>query len=46
VDGRPRVVDRFTSDEEKITGIELIADPARLRALDLVIGSRDATMRR
>jgi len=37
VDGRPRVVYRFTTSDEKITGIELIADPERLSALDLVI---------
>ena len=37
VDGQPRVVYRFTTSDEKITGIELIADPERLRALDLVI---------
>ena len=37
VDGQPRVVYRFTTSDETITGIELIADPARLRELDLVI---------
>jgi RNA polymerase sigma-70 factor (ECF subfamily) len=37
VDGRPRVVYRFTVGESAITGVELIADPERLAALDLVI---------
>jgi RNA polymerase sigma factor (sigma-70 family) len=37
VDGRPRVVYRFTTSEGSITAIELIADPARLSELDLVI---------
>ena len=37
VDGQPRVVYRFTTSGEKITGIELIGDPDRLRVLDLVI---------
>ena len=37
VDGQPRVVYRFTTTGETITAIELIADPDRLRALDLVI---------
>ena len=37
VDEQPRVVYRFTTSDETITGIELIADPARLRELDLVI---------
>jgi RNA polymerase sigma-70 factor (ECF subfamily) len=35
--GRPRVVYRFTTRGDKITAIELIADPQRLQALDLVI---------
>ena len=39
VGGQPRVVYRFTTSGEKITGIELIADPARLRELDLVIAA-------
>ncbi len=34
--GRPRAVYRFTIRGEKITAIDLIADPARLRQLDLV----------
>ena len=37
VGGQPRVVYRFTTSDDRITGIDLIADPARLRALDLVI---------
>ncbi|MDP9134454.1 MAG: sigma-70 family RNA polymerase sigma factor [Actinomycetota bacterium] len=37
VGGQPRVVYRFTTSGEKITAIDLIADPARLRELDLVI---------
>jgi RNA polymerase sigma-70 factor (ECF subfamily) len=37
VDGQLRVVYRFTTSGERITGIELIADPERLRELDLVI---------
>ena len=37
VDGRPRVVYRFTVGESAITAVELIADPERLAALDLVI---------
>jgi RNA polymerase sigma factor (sigma-70 family) len=35
--GRPRVVWAFTTSANRITGIELIADPDRLRELDLVI---------
>ena len=35
--GQPRVVYRFTIHGEKITAIDLIADAARLRQLDLVI---------
>ncbi len=35
--GQPRVVYSFTISGEKITAIDLIADPARLRQLDLVI---------
>ena len=30
--GKPRVLFRFTIDGERITAIELIADPARLAA--------------
>jgi hypothetical protein len=37
VDGQPRVVYAFTVSGEKIASIDLIADPGRLRALDLVI---------
>jgi ketosteroid isomerase-like protein len=37
VDEQPRVVYRFTTSDETITGIELIADPARLGELDLVL---------
>jgi RNA polymerase sigma factor (sigma-70 family) len=37
VDGRPKVVYRFTTGDEQITAIELIADPERLRALDLTL---------
>jgi hypothetical protein len=37
VGGQPRVVYSFTTSGEKITAIDLIADPARLRQLDLVI---------
>jgi RNA polymerase sigma factor (sigma-70 family) len=36
VGGQPRVVYSFTISGERITAIELIADPARLRELDLV----------
>ena len=39
VGGRLRVVYRFTTSGDKITGIDLIADPARLRRLDLVVAS-------
>jgi RNA polymerase sigma-70 factor (ECF subfamily) len=39
VDGQPCVVYSFTTSGERITAIELIADPARLRELDLVIAS-------
>jgi hypothetical protein len=35
--GVPHVVYSFTTSGEKITAIDLIADPARLRQLDLVI---------
>ena len=35
--GQLRVVYRFTTSDERITGIDLIADPERLRELDLVI---------
>ena len=38
VDQAPRVVYRFSTDGERITAIELIGDPDRIRALDLVIG--------
>ena len=37
VGGQLRVVYRFTTSGERITAIDLIADPERLRALDLVI---------
>jgi RNA polymerase sigma-70 factor (ECF subfamily) len=37
VGGAPRVVYRFSTDGERITGIELIGDPDRVRALDLLI---------
>jgi RNA polymerase sigma factor (sigma-70 family) len=37
VDGRPRVVYAFTTSEDRITSIELIADPERIERLDLVI---------
>lgn len=37
VGGRPRVVYRFVADAGAITEIELIADPDRLRSLDLTI---------
>jgi RNA polymerase sigma factor (sigma-70 family) len=39
VGGQPRVVYRFTTSGDKITGIDLIADRARLRELDLVIAN-------
>ena len=35
--GRPRVVFDFTISNGKIVGIDLIADPDRLRRLDLVV---------
>jgi RNA polymerase sigma-70 factor (ECF subfamily) len=35
--GRPRVVVGFTITRGKIVAIELIADPARLRQLDLAV---------
>jgi hypothetical protein len=35
--GRPRVVLDFTTSGHRITAIDLIADPDRLRHLDLVI---------
>ena len=38
VNQAPRVVYRFSTDGERITAIELIGDPDRIRALDLVIG--------
>ena len=37
VGGQPRVVYRFTTSGERITAIDLIADPERLSALDLMI---------
>ena len=37
VGGRPRVVYRFTTGGDHITAIELIGDPDRVAALDLVI---------
>jgi hypothetical protein len=37
VRGQPRVVYSFTISGEKVTAIDLIADPAHLRELDLVI---------
>jgi hypothetical protein len=36
-DGRPRVVFGFTITRGKIIGIDLVADPERLRQLDLAI---------
>jgi RNA polymerase sigma-70 factor (ECF subfamily) len=44
VGGAPRVVYRFSTDGERITGIELIGDPGRLRALDLVISRRSSSI--
>jgi hypothetical protein len=35
--GRPRVVYRFTIGEKRIVAIDLVADPARLDRLDLVV---------
>jgi RNA polymerase sigma-70 factor (ECF subfamily) len=35
--GKPRVVFRFVVGDGKITGIELIGDPARLEEIDLVV---------
>jgi RNA polymerase sigma factor (sigma-70 family) len=35
--GRPRVVFGFTIADGKVVGIELLADPARLRELDLLV---------
>jgi RNA polymerase sigma-70 factor (ECF subfamily) len=35
--GRPRVVFGFTITGGKVVGIELLADPERLRELDLVV---------
>jgi hypothetical protein len=35
--GQPRVVFEFTIAGEKVVAIDLIADPERLRSLDLVI---------
>jgi RNA polymerase sigma-70 factor (ECF subfamily) len=45
VGGQPRVVYSFTISGEKITAIDLIADPARLNQLDLVIPKRAITAR-
>lgn len=36
--GRPRVVFAFTVHGDKITSIDMIADPGRMRELDLVVG--------
>jgi RNA polymerase sigma-70 factor, ECF subfamily len=42
--GRLRVVWDFTTSEDRITAIDLIADPERLRQINLVIfGTSDAT---
>jgi RNA polymerase sigma-70 factor (ECF subfamily) len=38
--GKPRVVFSFTITHGKITAIELVADPERLRHLDLAILDR------
>lgn len=38
--GQPRVVFRFTVEEDRIVGIELIADRDHLRELNLVIHGR------
>lgn len=35
--GRPRVVFAFSIEDGKIVGIDLVADPARLGRLDLVV---------
>jgi RNA polymerase sigma-70 factor (ECF subfamily) len=35
--GQPRVVFRFTITRGNIVGIDLVADPAHLRRLDLVV---------
>jgi RNA polymerase sigma-70 factor (ECF subfamily) len=35
--GRPRVVFGFTFAGEKIVAVELVADPERLRRLDLAV---------
>jgi len=35
--GQPRVVYSFTVDDDKITAIDLIGDPVRLREFDLTI---------
>jgi RNA polymerase sigma factor (sigma-70 family) len=37
VGGQPRVVYSFTTSGERITAIDLVADPASLRRLDLVV---------
>ena len=42
--GRPRVVFTFTVSHGKITGIELVADPGRLRQTDLVLTDSAATI--
>jgi RNA polymerase sigma-70 factor, ECF subfamily len=36
--GQPRVVFAFTVHRDKITAIDMIADPGRVRELDLVVG--------
>ena len=36
--GQPRVVFAFTVHGDKITAIDMIADPGRVRELDLVVG--------
>jgi RNA polymerase sigma factor (sigma-70 family) len=36
--GRPRVVFAFTVHRDKITAIDMIADPGHVRGLDLVVG--------
>jgi hypothetical protein len=35
--GRPRVVLAFTTSGQRITAVDAIADPDRIRQLDLVI---------
>ena len=36
--GRPRVVFAFTVHRDKITAIDMIADPGHVRGLNLVVG--------